>query len=94
LRAERSNPGATVTAASWIAASLDVLARHRKGDVLFVGHGAVGTLLLCLYAGFAIDRTHDQPPGGGHCFVFAKERRRMLQLWRKMEDLSQRQRRR
>ena len=40
-----------------------VLGRDRPGDVLFVGHGAVGTLLLCHYSGFAIDRSHDQPAG-------------------------------
>ena len=64
-----------------------VLARGRAGDVLFVGHGAVGTLLFCHYAGFAIDRTYDQPAGGGHCFTFIKERRRVVHPWRRMEDL-------
>jgi broad specificity phosphatase PhoE len=49
-----------------------VLARNRVGDVLFVGHGAVGTLLYCHYAARAIDRALDQPSGGGHCFAFAK----------------------
>jgi broad specificity phosphatase PhoE len=64
-----------------------VLARNRAGDVLFVGHGAVGTLLFCHYAGFTIDRIHDQPAGGGHCFAFAKDGRRLLHPWRRMEDL-------
>jgi broad specificity phosphatase PhoE len=64
-----------------------VLARNRAGDVLFVGHGAVGTLLFCHYAGFAIDRTYDQPGGGGHCFAFVKDGRRVLHPWRRMEDL-------
>jgi broad specificity phosphatase PhoE len=64
-----------------------VLARNRAGDVLFVGHGAVGTLLFCHYAGFAIDRIHDQPAGGGHCFAFSKDGRRVLHPWRRMEDL-------
>ncbi len=36
--------------------------------VLFVGHGGVGTLLKCHLGGLAIDRRHDQPPGGGGCF--------------------------
>ena len=36
-----------------------ILARNRAGDVLFVGHGAVGTLLFCHYSGFAIDRAYD-----------------------------------
>jgi broad specificity phosphatase PhoE len=64
-----------------------VLARNRAGDVLFVGHGAVGTLLFCHYAGFAIDRIHDQPAGGGHCFALARAGRRLLHSWRRMEDL-------
>jgi broad specificity phosphatase PhoE len=59
-----------------------VLALNRAGDVLFVGHGAVGTLLFCHYAGFAIDRVHDQPAGGGHYFAFAKDGRRGLHRWR------------
>ncbi len=64
-----------------------VLARNRSGDVLFVGHGAVGTLLFCHYSGLAIDRAHDQPAGGGHCFTLIKDRRRVLHPWRRMEDL-------
>jgi broad specificity phosphatase PhoE len=64
-----------------------VQARNRVGDVLFVGHGAVGTLLFCHYAGFATDRTYDQPGGGGHCFAFIKDGRRVLHPWRRMEDL-------
>jgi broad specificity phosphatase PhoE len=62
-----------------------VLARNRAGDVLFVGHGAVGTLLFCPYSGFAIDRAYDQPAGGGHYFAFVKDGRRVLHPWRRME---------
>lgn len=65
----------------------EVLARNRGGDVLFVGHGAVGTLLLCHYAGHPIDRRHDQGAGGGHVFAFEKDARRILHAWRKMEDI-------
>jgi len=64
-----------------------VLARNRPGDVLFVGHGAVGTLLFCHYCGLAIDRTYDQPAGGGHYFAFVKDGRRVLHPWRRMESL-------
>jgi len=64
-----------------------VLARNRPGDVLFVGHGGVGTLLYCHYCGFAIDRIHDQPAGGGHFFAFASDGRRVLHRWRPLEDL-------
>jgi broad specificity phosphatase PhoE len=62
-----------------------VLARNRAGDVLFVGHGAIGTLLFCHYSGFAIDRAYDQPAGGGHYFAFVKDGRRVLHPWRRME---------
>lgn len=65
----------------------NVLARYGSGDVLFVGHGGVGTLLLCHYSGFAIDRRHDQAAGGGCCFAFARESRRILHPWRRLEDL-------
>ena len=64
-----------------------VLARNRAGDVLFVGHGAVGTLLFCHYSGFVIDRAYDQPAGGGHYFAFMKDGRRVLHPWRPMEYL-------
>ncbi|MGY4292615.1 broad specificity phosphatase PhoE [Bradyrhizobium sp. i1.4.4] len=64
-----------------------VLARNRPGDVLFVGHGAVGTLLFCHQAGHAIDRVHDQAAGGGNCFAFTREGRRVLHGWRKMEEI-------
>jgi broad specificity phosphatase PhoE len=62
-----------------------VLARNQSGDVLFVGHGAVGTLLFCHYSQFAIDRAHDQPAGGGHYFAFVKDGRRVLHPWRPIE---------
>jgi broad specificity phosphatase PhoE len=77
-----------VDAQSRIVREVDhILARKVKGDVLIVGHGAVGTLLLCHYSGFAIQRIHDQPAGGGCCFAFAKEDRHLLHPWRRMEDL-------
>lgn len=64
-----------------------VLAHDRRGDILLVGHGAVGTLLFCHYAGYPIDRVHDQPAGGGHCFALARRGRHVLHSWRRMEDL-------
>jgi broad specificity phosphatase PhoE len=64
-----------------------VLARNRPGDVLFVGHGAVGTLLFCHYAGHAIDRRHDQSAGGGHVFAFMRGGRKILHGWRRMEEM-------
>ncbi|MFC4667067.1 histidine phosphatase family protein [Seohaeicola nanhaiensis] len=46
------------------------LALAPDGDVLIVGHGAVGTLLYCALAGLPISRRHDQPAGGGNWFAF------------------------
>ncbi|MGY8632336.1 histidine phosphatase family protein [Bradyrhizobium sp. 14AA] len=65
----------------------EVLARDRPGDVLFVGHGAVGTLLFCHIAGHPIDRVHDQPAGGGHVFAFTREARQILHGWRRLEEM-------
>jgi broad specificity phosphatase PhoE len=64
-----------------------VLARDEPGDVLFVGHGGVGTLLYCYYSGVAIDRAYDQPAGGGCFFAFTKEGRRVQHSWCPLEDL-------
>jgi len=64
-----------------------VLGRNGTSDTLFVGHGAVGTLLFCHYAGVEISRIHDQPAGGGCFFAFAKEGRRVLHPWRRIEAL-------
>lgn len=60
----------------------------QDGDVLFVGHGGVGTLLFCGLSGIGIDRRFDQGPGGGGCwFQFNLERRRPDQRWQTMEAL-------
>ncbi|UPJ45855.1 histidine phosphatase family protein [Bradyrhizobium sp. 40] len=63
-----------------------VLGRRQEGHVLFVGHGAVGTLLYCHYANVEINRVHDQPAGGGHYFTMNRSRRQVLHSWRRMED--------
>ena len=64
-----------------------VLERDTTGDILFVGHGAVGTLLFCHLAGVAISRTYDQPAGGGYIFAFERVSRRVIHPWRSIEDL-------
>lgn len=56
--------------------------RETEGDVLFVGHGAAGTLLWCRLAGLAIDRRHDQSGGGGNRFAYDRTARRPLHPWR------------
>jgi broad specificity phosphatase PhoE len=62
-----------------------VLAQPQRGDVLVVGHGAVGTLLFCHYSNIPISRAHDQPAGGGNYFTFLRNDRRVLHSWRAME---------
>jgi broad specificity phosphatase PhoE len=66
-----------------------VLISHRGGDVLFVGHGAVGTLLFCHYSKIAIARVHDQSGGGGHYFTITKQDPRVIHPWRAMEEKPQ-----
>lgn len=64
------------------------LSQPATGDVLFVGHGGVGTLLYCALAGVRIDRCHDQGPGGGgNWFAFDLVQLRPMQSWRPMEEL-------
>ena len=64
------------------------LAEPHAGDILFVGHGGVGTLLYCHLAGKPIDRAFDQPGGGGGCvFSFRIADRAVLSAWTPMEGL-------
>ena len=63
-----------------------VLVRNRPGDVLLVGHGGVGTLLYCHYAGLAIARTLDQLAGGGCFFAFTRDGH-VQHSWRRLEEL-------
>lgn len=61
---------------------------HKDGDVLFVGHGGVGTLLFCQLSHVPIGREYDQGPGGGGCyFEFSGLQSRPTTGWRRMEDL-------
>jgi broad specificity phosphatase PhoE len=46
-----------------------ILARHGAGDIAIVGHGGVGTLLLCRYLGLPISRELDQPHQGHYWTV-------------------------
>ena len=62
-----------------------VLEREPQGDVLVVGHGAVGTLLLCHYLKIPISRAQDQLGGGGNYFTFLWHDRHVLHSWRPME---------
>lgn len=66
------------------------LAHTPEGDILFVGHGAVGTLLYCHLADLPISRDHDQGAGGGGCFFeFDDEQGGPEAGWRPMEALAE-----
>jgi broad specificity phosphatase PhoE len=59
-------------------------------DVLIVGHGATGTLLLCYLIGRSISRTEDQcggeaAPGGGNYWSYDTARKTMLHRWRPID---------
>ncbi len=58
------------------------------GDILFVGHGGVGTLLFCHFSGVSICRIFDQGVGGGCYFEFEALDCRPKHGWRPMEELS------
>ena len=60
----------------------------QEGDVLFVGHGGVGTLLFCALSDVGIDRRFDHGPGGGGSwFEFNLARRKPLREWQPIEAL-------
>ena len=60
----------------------------QEGDILFVGHGGVGTLLFCALSGIGIDRRFDQGSGGGGCwFAFDSQFRIPQRGWQPMEAL-------
>ena len=68
-----------------VAEAGDVLAHAPPGDVLLVGHGGVGTLLLCALADLPIARSHDQLPGGGCIFTFDRASRIVQHRWQSIE---------
>ncbi|QCI67800.1 histidine phosphatase family protein [Phreatobacter stygius] len=71
-----------VDAQARVAAAVDaILNNHSGGDIAFVAHGGVGTLLLCRYLGQPISRSADQP-FEGHYWAFEIATRRVLHPWR------------
>jgi broad specificity phosphatase PhoE len=58
---------------------------HAEQSLLFCGHGAVGTLAFCHYAGQPIRRVHDQPAGGGNVFALDLLTLRPLFAWTALE---------
>lgn len=69
-----------------VVAAVSAVLAEASGEVLFVGHGAVGTLLMCHLLGLAISRAHDQPHGGGNVFCWDAASKRVLHRWLPLED--------
>lgn len=67
-----------------VAAITAALAESDGIPAIFVGHGGVGTLLLCHLAGVPVSRAHDQPPVGGGCWF--RNADAPPDCWRAMED--------
>lgn len=55
------------------------------GDIAFVGHGGVGTLLLLSLSNREISREADQPAGGGNYFAYEIGAHRILHGWRPID---------
>lgn len=68
-----------------VRAVLGEVARHPSGDLLCVGHGAVGTLLMTHAAGWSISRAYDQPEGGGNIFALSLPTLALIHGWRPLE---------
>lgn len=64
-----------------------VLKDHEAGDILFVGHGGVGTLLYCHLSGNPISRKLDQFNSGGSLFTFEVRSQKALTHWSPLEEL-------
>ncbi len=75
-----------------IVAAIDAaIDRHAGREPLaFVGHGTVGTIFKSHLAGRRPTRDEDQrrmaDPGGGNCFVFELEPRRLIRDWVPIEE--------
>ncbi|WP_299041899.1 histidine phosphatase family protein [uncultured Tateyamaria sp.] len=63
-----------------------MISRAPDGDMLVIGHGAVGTLLFCACARLPISRAYDQAPGGGgNVLEFDRETLEIKEEWVSME---------
>lgn len=63
------------------------LANNEDLKIIFVGHGAVGTLLYCHLAGKTINRKYDQS-GGGNFYKIDRATSSALTHWQPIEDFS------
>ena len=65
----------------------DLLDPSHDGDTAIVGHGGVGTLLMCWLAHLPIDRLHDQP-GQGHYWSYDSTNRRVMHRWKPIDAIA------
>ncbi len=71
-----------------IAREIGAICDHgATGDILVVGHGTVGALLLCDLAKVAINRCSKQSRDGGNCFAFTRSGNALLHSWMPLESL-------
>ena len=70
-----------------VKATMSIIKIHENRDILMVGHGAVGTLLMCHFARLPISRQYDQPVGGGNFFSVCLGTFELLHQWLPMEEL-------
>jgi broad specificity phosphatase PhoE len=68
-----------------VRAVLRILGTHRDGDIAFIAHGGVGTLLLCKLLDAPISRSRDQP-FQGHFFVFDLPGCKVIHEWRPIAE--------
>jgi len=71
-----------------VAETLATLDDAHEGDVLLVGHGGVGTLLMCHIADKPIARSRNLPAGGGIVFAFERQTLKLSHGWQLMETLN------
>ncbi len=77
-----------VDAQARMLASLAQIQRtHQQGDLLMVGHGAVGSFLWCAISGRRIHRSEDQSPNGGCIWMagLTTTGAKPIQSWAPME---------
>ena len=74
-----------IDAQSRIVSEVEAALAANEGDIAFVGHGGVGTLLLLHLSRQEISRGADQPAGGGNYFAWDTGSRRVLHNWRPID---------
>lgn len=62
-----------------------VLGTAGADDIVFVGHGGVGTLLLLWLNDREISREADQPAGGGNYFAYDRGAHRVVHGWQPID---------